>query len=491
MVALTAVERVTVSGATRVTVDGDTRVVAGTATNLGTPSKSLTSSGSSLFTILAATSQIATLALDSQITGVSGLISTPMAVPNCIAASTSVSAIAVGGYSYFTVSSGFSSIAASPNLLTFAAVNSGTGIAQTWVVSGANTWVVNNSVTGLGQPIHVAWAPSGTNLLASDPASGRVRSLSYSFGVLSLIQSVTVVGAAAASVTPDSTKALVVSPAQGQVTPMTFGASVWSSGTPFAVGTPKSVLVYDNAAAVIGCSSGLAIASYTGSWAVTSTGAVGFTPAYLQRDTDGNIYAAGTTGPSGYFSVSTSGLTLIASGSWTGSASGMLLVQNQLVIGDPTGPIFRVFGSPAGTWSQQSTGTAPTGICSIAIDTQDVFAAGSSVTNQYRFGMPFTLQQTPRGMVSIYKGGVWNTLTLTASSVPQSLAWNPSGNVSVSTAQNTLLTVSSGASLLSTSAIAQQTGQSSGVPIGISSMVWVGGHLYGSTSLADALVLIQ
>lgn len=452
--------------------------------------KSFATSGSTLFTALPVAGALGFFTLSGPTAGVSGSVAAPMTVPSCVAASSGLAAVAVGGFNYNAISSGFTQLAVAPNGLSFGGVNSGAGLATTWAQLNG-TWTVNGSVSGLGNPAYIGWAPSGTNILASDPTAGAVKSLTYSLGTLTLTQTLSILGAGATSATSDSLHALVCQPSQGKITPLTASGLFWTSGTPFNVGTPTSVLAYGTSGAIIGCSSGLALATMSsgGIWTIAATGAVGFIPGYLARDASGNIYAAGTSGASGLYAIATSGLSVTGSGSFVGSVSGLVLSQGQLALADAVAASIRFFSGPP--WAQQSVIAGPAGLDSIAYGNNHFFMAGSAQTTDWSFNGPFSLSQNQVGVVSIYRLGAFSTLTLSGSAIPAALTFDPSGNVSIATTQNTLITISSGAVFIGSSGIAQQTNQPVTTPIGISSMVWVGGHLYASSSLCDAVIQIK
>lgn len=453
------------------------------------PAWGLVASGSSLITLLAASSGVGTFTLSSSGAGTSGFVATPMVVPTCLAASITGSGWAVGGWSYASLASGFTSLDFDPIVpTTMITVTPSTNRIGLYNGPG-DVWTLTQVVTGTGAPTFVSFAPNGLYALATDPVSGKISVLFYSGGTLAVTGTLSLTDASALDINSTSVSALVCQPTQNQATAVNFTAvSGWAMGTA-VTGLPSasSVVMTSVSTAAIGYASGVAYLNLVGTtWSVSGTTALAFTPKNLAVDVNGSLYAVGSQGASGFLSVLTN-QALAATVTWPGSGTGVLWRQGQIVIGDPANSVLRIYGLTSGSYMLGGTTPAPGGLAAIGITTQTLFAAGSGTTLEYQFNAPYQLPQLRTGMVSVFTSGAFHTATLGVYQWPTALCYDASGNVFASTLQNTLYSISSLGSVLSSGAIGPIGAQPPTTPVGISAMYFFGNSLYAASSLYGAL----
>ena len=459
----------------------------GVFSNLGTfgvPANGLTGSGALLYSILQSISGVGTFNPTSL---TSGVVSSPFSGGMmCLAASGAASgAFALGGYAAATLASGFSTAQLDPtNSLLFAGATPAALALSLWTNNGTENWAFTQLATGAGNTSSLSWAPSGTSVFASDTVSGAVRVFNYSLGILSLAQTLGVVGAAAVAAMLDGQTVLACQPSQNSITTLYASGATWVvSGATIPLANPQSVIAQTPIQAAVGYASGIAyLTNSAGIWSVTSTGALPFVPNYLALDYSGNVVAAGTSGAIGV--IYAGGVT----GAFSGSVSGMIFQQGQIVVADATNSVLRVFESFNGAITQQQTypfALAPTALFEA---TRSIFLAGSGTTNIYEFLSPWTLAAMRTGKVSAYNGSLWNTTNLPVNQIPQTVAFDASGNISVATLLNAYYTISPTGGIVTSGIIAQDAQQPATTPIGIASLLWLNGKLFGTSTLNEALV---
>jgi len=479
------------SNGTLATISGAASAVVGSG--VGASCFGLSVSGSTLFTLIPGVPALGTYSLGAN---TSGAIAAPITVPSCLAATSG--AIAVGGWAFASLGSGFSSMAISPaNNSALVGANPTSGLVSAWGVTQGNTWAFTSVVSGLGAPTYVSWVPNGLYALATDPTNGTLYNFTYSLGVLTEWQAITLAGAGPVAMLSDSTHGLVCRTAANQVVPLTYTGSNVATGTAVSVAAPSSISYLSSGHMLVGCASGLARMAYaSGAWSVQATGAVGFTPTSLYVDASGNAYCAATSGASGVFAVMSSGLSLAGSGKFPGSAVGIVYQQGQTVIADGVNGVLRGWGPTGGTYSQYASAAAPAGLQSLVLNSftgteQDIFAAGSTATWQLSLTAPYTPTRVRQGVLSVYASGAWASYALPVDVLPQTLAWDPSGNISASMLTNSLYTFTSGATFVSSGAIGQQPNIGQAIWIGVSNLLWLNGHLFASTGLNDSILEIE
>ncbi|MDE2233360.1 MAG: hypothetical protein KGJ90_04600 [Patescibacteria group bacterium] len=459
------------------------------------PAWSLISSGATLYTLLAGTSNVGVFNLSSSGVGASGILSPPITYPACLAVASG--SLAVGGWQLASIASGFKSISTeptNPNLFLTAA----SGTIGLWNVSGSSI-VFNQSITGLTNPSFIAWG-SGSSTLAMACDGNNVYDLQYNLSTLTINQTIPVTGAVQVAITPAGDYALVTQTSLNQVS-ILANSGTWAISGTLTVGTPYGALTTSASGIAIGYSSGatsgISFATLTGStWTISNTASLGFIPRSFALDNLGNIYAVGAKGSTGHLAV-VSGTSVVASGVWLGSANSVIWKQGQITVADNSNGIIRIFGpqysySVTGyTLTQYWSGAVASGLATLGFAGNYLLASASGITWEYEYGAPYNLQIHRNGLLSVYNGSSWSTANLGDSNVPEAVAYDPSGNVSVATLNNYLFTVSTSGTILSQSQVTQQSGQSQTVPIGMSSLLWLGGHLYASTSLNDSLLMLE
>lgn len=463
------------------------------ANGFNTPTWGLAVSGSTLFAL--ASGGLATFALSSATIGVNGFIAYPNAslqVGHCLAASAAASAVAVGGWGYYSFASGYTSMAFASGSALMVALSSGSGVIDLYL--GPNeVWARSQSITGAGAPSAAAWTPDGTKVLVTDPVSGTVRSYTYSLGTLSLAQTLSVSGAFAVAVTPDGITALVCQQSAGLVTPLTLSGSVWVTGAPMALATPSSVYATTAASGVVGFLNGLAYLNKSGSWSVGSTVPLPFTPTTV-LPASGNILATGTSTGSGFLAA-VSGSSVLFQYSWPGAAAGMIYDQGQIVVNDNVSPFLWSFGNVFTAYGVVFTTIPNQTFNNIAVSPftanasgGTIFGMASGATLLHQFTTPYNIEPLRSGSVGLYGPSGWAVVALSSGHVPTAITYDATGGVWVATLQNNLYQIGSGGTILSSATVTQFSGQAQTTPLGISALAFVGSGLYAASSLAGPLV---
>lgn len=459
------------------------------------PAWGLAASGNTLYTMQATVSGIGTFTLSASASGASGLIGTVFSNPSCLTAASG--RFGVGGWSNASLATGFNSLAVDPvQQTTMLGVNSTSTALLLIVDQGGQNWATTQTLSGMGNVSRAAWFPNGLGALVTDNVSGRVIAVSYSAGTISSGQSLPVSGISRIAVLPGSVNAFVAQQSLNEVTPLFSSGGVWASGAPVAINSPNGIFALSPTSVAVGFASGVAIVSGSAlSWSVASSAALTYLPRSFALDASGNLYCSGPSGASGLITIFQGTQTVSAQVSYVGGNQGLVLRQNQIVVGDNTNNLLRVFGLASGTlaFQQISTIGAPFGVNSaddLPIGVQTIFAAGSGGTSEYFFLSPFTLDYQRNGMVSIYVSGVANTANLGVGHQPSALAFDPSGNLSVVTVQNDLYSISATGGVISSGAVPQFSPQPQTTPLGLSYMQWINGHLYAVSSEAGILVQV-
>jgi hypothetical protein len=452
----------------------------------------LVAGGTTLYSLLPSIPAVGTMTE----AGVSGQIAlpSPFQVATCLFASGSI--VAVGGWQQLSVASGAAAIAADPAVGSLA-LSVGSGKAIMWQAPAqySDAWSPFLALTGLANLTALSWSPGGTQILATDPVSGVVQVIGFVGGVLSLSQTLSVVGAGSVAVLPDSANALVCQPASNAVLPLVATAGVWAvSGSAVSgLHDPLGVVAVDSATAVVSFASGAALLVQTGGlWSIAATGALSFLPLahMIAADPQGLAYIAG----SGAFAV-VSGVSLVGSGTLAVAPTSMSVSQGRLAFGQPSLSGVSVYGQTSpGAWTRPNavaTG-APSGTpLAVGFVGSTLFAAGIGATNFFALsGTPYQLQPVPSGLVGIYNGSSWATGALGATHNPAALALDVSGHISVVTTDNYLFSFTTSGAIASSGLIAPYAGQTAGTPFGLSALLLIGSGLYASTLLAGALVQV-
>lgn len=423
--------------------------------------------------------------------GVSGsLTTTPMTNPTIMAASSGVN-IAIGGWNTTTLSSGFTAIAPDPaNTGIFAGSHLSTSGISTWTQNASGNFINTQFVSGAGQNVSLVWSANGTFIMGADTTNNAVHVFTSTFGVVALTQTITVTGAAAVAIALDSQHALVCQPGSNLLTPLGFNGSTWAvSGSTIAIGNPKSILTLSTTQMVVGCASGLATLTFSivSGWNITSVSGIGFVPTALDQDINGGAIAAtATSGANGlvYYNG--------ASGTFVGSASGVVVQQGQILTADPTNSVYRIFANIGGTVSQQASGTGLASVSLVANVGNFLFEASTTASQQLQWSAPYVLAATKTGVVSVYNGATFSSFTLGAGQVPTAMAFDASNNLTVAAITNTLTVFSPTTSAaLQQGAIPIFLGQSQSTPYGISSLTWASGMVWATSSLNESIAAIS
>lgn len=418
-----------------------------------------------------------------------GQIAVPaMTGMSCLAGSSTL--IAVGGWNNANIPSGFAALAASP--LTsgiIAAASLAASAVSLWTNDGHDNWSLSQIVTGVGAPSSLAWTPNGINILAGDSVNNKISVFNFVFGALTLAQTFAISGVARIAVTLDSLHGLATQPSLNSVQPIAAIGSGWGvSGSAVPINTPSGLFINSNVNALVGSSSGSTMLTLSVSgWAVTSNTPLPFVPAAYTTDLFGNLLIAGTSGPSGY--VVAPGAT----GTFVGAAGAIISVQSQAVVTDPVNNLLRVLQFFNNAVTLQNSIPVASGIgAGLIFSSPCVLVANAGKTEQLLFSGPFNLKHEVTGEISLYNGASWNSTAINkVGAKPMAMVVDPGGTLSVATLDNTLYRYSASGSLISTSGIAQVSGNAASVPDGTSSLLWFNSHLYATTVLNERYILVQ
>lgn len=429
-----------------------------------------------LYTILSPGSGVGSMTVSSAVTG---LVQTPMTMPMALAASGSL--LAVCGWSPVSIASGFSAMAFNPsNLLTFVGANPSVSGLTTWSSDASGNWSFGTLTSGAGNTQGLAWVSGANTLLAADPTSGVVRVYTYSFGSLSLAQTLVVSGATAIAITSNGSNALVCSPGANTITPLTVSGSGWAVSGSVSLANPLSLVMSNNTQAFVGYASGVSKLTLSGgAWSASGVLSLPFPVSAIGLDTTGNIIAAGVSGASGF--IYTQGST----GTFPDGADGILYQQGQYFISDPSNSYIHVFGLVAGTLIETGGMSVPAGIAGLYTDGTSIYAPATASTSIYYLSAPSTLSPRRAGEVSVYNGSSWASTLLKEGQQPTAITFDPSGNVTATTLENYIYTISFSGGVISSGVVTQFSGQPQSTPLGLSSLLWQSGKLFGTSSLNE------
>ncbi len=474
---------------------------------LSTPCSYLVSNGSNLYSLNPSTSKLLEMTLSSIASGTVSSITTPMSIPSCVAVSGST--IGVGGYSYTTVASGFTQIEAyvsSSETDYILGIVSGT-VAIVSNVSGE--WSVTASLVIGGSLAHIAIVPDGTEALITDTTNGYLYVVSVTNTSLSLSQTITLAGAGDISILPSASQAIVAQPSQNLVSSFTNTAGTWAFNTSFSLTSPTVLFAYDNDSIAVKFSTGISWYQYGGStWNLLGNYATALPVTDIIGDSIGNFYATTTStspagssyGSGGYGNALPAGANqgslmvfnpsyeLLSSISWSGSANSLLIQDGQIAIVDNSSGGIRVASLLNNTTLILVTFIVIGGVQSITYGNRSFIVTTSSEILFYEWGPPYTLIQRRDGYFGIYNGTSWVSGLLGQYSVPTAIGFDSSGNIWIVTSTNQVFKISSSGAILSQSTLSSAPNQPSSVPIGISSLQWWNGHLYGTSSLSSNYV---
>ncbi len=460
----------------------------------GQPAWGLVSSGQTLFSLVSGS--LAAFSLSTATIGVPTYNPYPMVEGDCLSASSAASAVAVGGWSYVTLASGYTQMAFSPVNAVMIALK---GTSHIDIYQGPNeAWAQTSSMAVAGNPAFGAWNASGTTVITTDPTGGQVVVYSYSLGTLTSGQSINLPNASEIAITPDGQKFLVCQPVFNQVSPFILSGATWVSGTPVAISTPTSILATASASAVVGGNTSMNFLVFSGgAWNVSGVATLPYTPVSLAT-ASGNIFSVGTVGGLGYFSAVSGNFIPLLNYAWTGSADGLIYLQGQIWAVDKTTPSIWAFGNLFTQYEfifnfppTQAFNNIAVSLFTAFSNGGTVFGMGAASTSIYTLTSPYNIEPLRTGMVGVYKGGVWSSVALGSGQTPTALTFDPSGNVMCATLGNTLYQISSAGVILQQTQVTQFSGQSQSTPLGISAMAYLGSGLYAASSLAGPLTRVS
>jgi len=469
------------------------------------PTWGLAGSGTTLFTLMASGDQLGVFNLTSSgNSGTTGFISVPITNITCLTANSSVSSVAVGGWGYTAIATGFSTMFGDSKANLTVGLIPSINLINVYSNSPWGTLSLSQSINGFGAPTYGNWSQDGLHILITDPISGVISVYNSIFGAISHGVDLFYPGVGGGVFLSANNFVVCQS---GLNTVLSFYASgaTWVAGNTLSLSGASTVSMTTPFMAAVGYASGVAFTNITintQSFKITSNTTLPFSPAAIASDSVGNTYAVGSKGPSGYLSIFT-GQTINSNFSWVGSGSSVSVSQNQILVLDPSIPALRVFGYYAGSYQQISLITSlPSNVSGVYTSVNTPFSSGgvtfiysSGATWSYQFVSPFGLVNIPNASVSVYHSGAWTTTVLGSGRIPSALTYDATGSLWVTTIQNDLYSVSATGAVLSHEVIPPYPGQLSNVPLGISSMLISGGasggFIYGASSLNGALVALD
>ena len=497
-----AVAGVATGGNTAYAVGADGRVfmttsaAPGTVTTLSPGFNALCKGGSAnatnLYTTLPSAGALGIMALAGH--AVSS-VSTPFPLPGILSAS--ASGVAVGGWSYSAFASGavdFQTLPSSPGS-TAAFANSSTVA----LFTGSDPyWSVSSVATGLTSCVAIAWNPDGSQILSS-VATG-VTVLGILGGNLITEQVLSLPGASQLAVTSDGNNALVCVPMSNKVGVLVNTLDTWTVGSPLSVSDPVGVVILGTSGAYIISGTNLYPASRAGNtWALGTSIPLGFTGVAITVGAYGNVFVTGGTGTTGYLAMVSNGV-LVSTATWSGNGHGISITTSEgqvavLLSDNQTIRSFGAFNNAIVANGIMSL-SAPSGCTFLGNSYESVWLCTPSQMWQSWWGKPYQIYRFKVGNVGVYNGSTWATAALGILHDPGAVSWDASGNVWVATTQNDLYSFSgtaTGSSLpiLSHGTISTYAGQIAGTPLGISSLNWYSGGLFGTTLFSGSVAQVQ
>ena len=417
--------------------------------SFNTLANTLVTSGTTLYSALPAAGAIGPMSS----AGVTGAIALPAAISlvNALTISTGTK-LAVGGQSNFTLSG--ASFYAFDTATNTQMLGVGSGRAIVWSqpsLTNTDAWTQTQVLTSGVSPNlgFAAWLPNGTQVLASDGASGGgvVQVFNYAASTLSLSQTLTVNNASAIAVFSSNSDALVCRSTANVVVPLYVSGGSWFvSGTTLSLTAPGAIVTLGSGVAAVGYASGVAVVTQTaGIWNVTATGTTNLLPTTMTTDFYGNLFLAGSGGA---FAVVSSGtLSVLCSGAVSGTPTASAWSQGRWLLAVPAvSGVYTLGLSAPQTWTQQGFSASVSGTpAGIAVGGTTIFtgsvSGGTALLSLS--GSPYALTPVQQGYLGLWGGSSWTTASLGAGVVPTALAFDASGNVNLTCVNNTLYSFSS------------------------------------------------
>lgn len=494
---------------------GNISVLSGTTvvpTNvtLSTPCSFLSANGGTFYSLNPASSDLVETTFSSLTSGTTTSITVPMSVPVCVAASGTLSAVA--GYSYPSIASGFAAIEAyTSNSATdyILGIVSGTVAVMSFVTG---VWAISATLVLGGSLAYMTLVPDGTQALITDSTNGYLYVVTVTNTSLAQAQKISLTGAADVSILPLATQAIVTQPSQNLVSSFNNTAGVWSLNTSFTITNPTVVDAYDTDSIAVRSTSGIAWYQYSGStWNLIGSVDTTFTITDIITDASGNFYVVGTAtspkgssygaasygsladssvGTYGFIAIYNTSFQLVTSTSWPGGANSLLIDRGQIAVLDHSTTSIKVLGLVNNVITLV-TSFSITGVQAIGQGNRSFIASTSTSVVFYEWGPPYTLIIRRVGICSIYNGSAWTSVNLGDFTIPTAIAFDDSNDIWLTTDNNKLFEISSSGTILSETTLPQAPNQNASVPLGISSLLWWNGHLYGTSSLAPNFIEVQ
>lgn len=456
------------------------------AADFGATCSGLQASGSVLYAL----SGTNLLSLDLS-SGTTSSIAIPMTYPANMAATSGL--IGITGTDNYSVDISANAFVYLPLLKELFAAQTSANEIQVLTKNSVDDWTVSQTVSGVGgDPSFMAVLSNAEQLLVSNPTNNILQIVPETDGVWGsgTAQSLSVTDASALVVTPDNTTALVCQPSQNQVGVFTETNGVWASGYVIAVTGAQSIVLSGSDSGYCGGTSGITnLILLNGSWQSSGSISTSFSVESVAVDSMGGLYAAGSNGSTGYLEVYFNGVA-VGGASWTGNAKQVAWYEGQILVLDTVNNLLRIFGLVNGSYSQQTQLTAPTNTNAF-VELDVTWFIGANQLYQYEWGAPYTFQPAQTGLASIYSlsSATWATYAIGRSQRPFAATFDDSGNLWVASDGNMLYAIASDGSLVSSNTIDVYPGQIQTTPLGISSLKWWNGVLYGSSCLNDAIAV--
>lgn len=455
----------------------------------GELTREIASDGTKLYGVLpgvSGVSHLGVMTLASPTSGTVSKVALPIAYPSVITAS--ASGVAIGGWAHSVVASGASSIVLAPAASGLAVMANTSANAITLLTGTDPAWVFSAPVSGTGAPVDLAWSGNGTQVLVTDPTHNEVQIFTLTLGTLASSQILSVSGATHIGVTPTTGVALVTQPSKTNVSILSNVANTWSVAEVVSGVTANSLVILSDTEAAVGSPSGITWLNFiSNTWQIEKVvSGLAFTPVSLATDGNGTVFGTGTFGVSGgVVAAAKTGTPLQAS--WTGSGNAAFYRQGQIAVADNSNNKIRVYGQIGASLTLGATASAPSGVSYIGQTGISVWLCGTSAVWQDRFTAPYRLVPYQQGLISIYNGSSFNTVSLGVEHQPSALTWGPSG-VWAATIQDDIFVVSASGTILVQQTIIPQAPQVTGTPLGVAALLFHDGGLVASSAMNNGLI---
>jgi len=451
--------------------------------------------GGTLYAMSPSTQSVIPYALSTAISGASGsAITTPMTLPYTLStgASGTSGLIGVVGTNQTVVGISANALTYLPLLSELFAAQTSANLIQVLQKNSINDWTVSQTVSGAGSPSFLAVLTNAEQLLVSNTANNVLQVIPETDGVWGsgTAQSLSVTDASALAVALDNTTAFVCQPSQNQLGVFASTNGTWASGTPIPVPNPQCVIVANSDTGYCGGVSGITnLVLLNGTWQSSGSITTSFGVSGLAVDTLGGLYATGSNGTSGMLEVYFNGVA-VGGATWQGNGAQIAWYEGQILVLDTVNNLVRVFGLIDGQYVLQFAAATVSGATSF-VQLQDTWFVGGASLWEYEWNSPYQFVPSNTGIAAIYTipSGTWATYALGRGERPFSSTFDSSGNLWVISDANQLYAIDPAGTLVSSNTVPVYTGQHQTTPLGISSLNWWNGVLYGSSCLNDAIAV--